>query len=60
MPRLAAFPKAWMDPLCKTGAMRLRQWIELALEQDGPAAARMLGYEVRDLVGEFLAANPHE
>jgi sugar phosphate isomerase/epimerase len=37
MPRLAAFPKAWMDPLCKTGAMRLRQWIELAatLDLDG-------------------------
>jgi sugar phosphate isomerase/epimerase len=30
MPRLAAFPKAWMDPLCKTGSMTLREWIELA------------------------------
>ena len=29
-PRLAAFPKAWMDDLCVTGAMTLRQWIELA------------------------------
>src|SRR5262245_25653883 len=37
MPRLAACPKAWMDPLCKTGAMSLLQWIELAatLEIDG-------------------------
>jgi sugar phosphate isomerase/epimerase len=37
MPRLAAFPKAWMDPLCKTGTMSLRGWIELAatLELDG-------------------------
>jgi len=37
MPRLATFPKAWMDPLCKTGTMSLRQWIELAatLEIDG-------------------------
>src|SRR5438874_4783397 len=37
MPQLAAFPKAWMDPLCKTGGMSLRQWIELAatLEIDG-------------------------
>jgi len=34
MPRLAAFPKAWMDPLCKTGAMRLRDWIELAATLD--------------------------
>jgi sugar phosphate isomerase/epimerase len=37
MPQLAAFPKAWMDPLCKTGTMSLRQWIELAatLQIDG-------------------------
>jgi len=34
MPRLAAFPKAWMDPLCKTGAMTLREWIELAATLD--------------------------
>ncbi len=36
-PRLAAFPKAWMDPLCKTGAMRLEEWIELSgkLEVEG-------------------------
>lgn len=30
MPRLAAFPKAWMDPLCKTGTMSLDEWIDLA------------------------------
>lgn len=30
MPQLAAFPKAWMDDLCVTGAMSVRQWIELA------------------------------
>lgn len=37
MPRLAAFPKAFMDDLCVTGAMSLRQWIELAstLDVDG-------------------------
>jgi sugar phosphate isomerase/epimerase len=37
MPRLAAFPKAFMDELCISGAMTLRQWIELAatLEVDG-------------------------
>jgi sugar phosphate isomerase/epimerase len=34
MPRLAAFPKAWMDPLCKTGAMSLREWIEWAATLD--------------------------
>ena len=30
MPSLAAFPKAYMQSLCKTGDMRLREWIELA------------------------------
>lgn len=37
MPKLAAFPKAYMDPLCKSGSMSLREWIELAaaLEIDG-------------------------
>ena len=30
MPHLAAFPKAFMDPLCVDGAMTIRQWIELA------------------------------
>jgi len=37
MPRLAAFPKAFMQALCKDGAMRLSEWIELAsaLDIDG-------------------------
>ena len=37
MPRLAAFPKAYMDPLCVTGTMTLREWIEIgaSLEIDG-------------------------
>lgn len=30
MPRLAVFPKAYMDDLVLTGRMTLRQWIELA------------------------------
>lgn len=30
MPRLAAFPKAFMKPLCKDGTMTLRQWVDLA------------------------------
>lgn len=30
MPRLAAFPKAFMHALCKDGSMRLSEWIELA------------------------------
>jgi len=35
--QLAAFPKAFLDPLCKTGEMTLRQWIEMAatLNVDG-------------------------
>ncbi len=37
MPKLAAFPKAFMTALCKTGEMSLAQWIDLAsdLEVDG-------------------------
>lgn len=37
MPQLAAFPKAYMTELCKTGTMRLSEWIDLAstLEVDG-------------------------
>jgi sugar phosphate isomerase/epimerase len=34
MPRLAAFPKAFMDELCVSGAMTIRQWIELAATLD--------------------------
>ena len=30
MPKLAAFPKAYMDQLCIDGSMTIRQWIELA------------------------------
>src|SRR5437899_451299 len=29
-PSLAAFPKAYMDALCVTGEMSLREWIEMA------------------------------
>ncbi|HEX4129131.1 MAG TPA: sugar phosphate isomerase/epimerase family protein [Pirellulales bacterium] len=34
MPRLAAFPKAYMDPLVVDGSMTLKQWIEMASELD--------------------------
>jgi sugar phosphate isomerase/epimerase len=30
MPSLAAFPKAYMQSLCKTGDMRVQDWIDLA------------------------------
>lgn len=37
MPKLAAFPKAFMTALCKDGTMKLSEWIELAsaLDIDG-------------------------
>ena len=34
MPKLAAFPKAYMDDLCVTGDMSLTDWIELASNLD--------------------------
>lgn len=30
MPKLAAFPKAFMKPLCKDGSMTLSKWVDLA------------------------------
>jgi len=37
MPKIAAFPKAFMHALCKDGSMKISEWIELAsgLEIDG-------------------------
>jgi sugar phosphate isomerase/epimerase len=32
MPRLAAFPKAFMQALCKDGTMQVSEWIELAAQ----------------------------
>lgn len=34
MPRLAAFPKAFMQELCKDGSMKVSEWIELASQLD--------------------------
>ncbi len=34
MPRLAAFPKAFMQALCKDGTMQLAEWIALGLQLD--------------------------
>lgn len=34
MPKLAAFPKAFMHQLCKDGTMKLSEWIELAVKLD--------------------------
>ncbi|MCA9038774.1 MAG: TIM barrel protein [Planctomycetaceae bacterium] len=37
MPRLAAFPKAYLDPLCIDGTMTVKEWIDMAatLDVDG-------------------------
>jgi sugar phosphate isomerase/epimerase len=37
MPQLAAFPKAWLDDLCLSDKMTIRQWVELgaSLDLDG-------------------------
>lgn len=34
MPKLAAFPKAFMDALCKDGTMKVSEWITLASKLD--------------------------
>lgn len=34
MPQLAAFPKAFMNALCKDGTMTVSEWIELAVRLD--------------------------
>lgn len=34
MPKLAAFPKAFMHALCKDGTMKVSEWIELAVALD--------------------------
>jgi sugar phosphate isomerase/epimerase len=34
MPKLAAFPKAFMQALCKDGTMKVSEWIEMAVKLD--------------------------
>lgn len=34
MPKLAVFPKAFMNALCKTGSMTVSEWVELACALD--------------------------
>jgi len=34
MPKLAAFPKAYMQALCKDGSMKVEEWIRLAAKLD--------------------------
>jgi sugar phosphate isomerase/epimerase len=73
-PRLAAFPKAFMRPLCKDGTMALSEWVDLAaplgldgleyysgfLELADPArwAAARRTVESRGLVIPMLCCSP--
>lgn len=34
MPKIAAFPKAFMNALCKDGSMKVKEWIDLAVKLD--------------------------
>lgn len=48
-PKLAAFPKAFMDPLCVTGEMSVRQWVDLAATLDIDGMEFYSGFlELRD------------
>ncbi len=49
MPKLAVFPKAFMQALCKDGSMHLAEWIELALKLDTEGLEWYAGFlEMRD------------
>ncbi len=49
MPKLAAFPKAYMDALCVDGTMTLREWIELGASLDIDGLEFYSGFlELRD------------
>lgn len=49
MPKLAVFPKAFMQALCKDGSMRLADWINLAVKLDIEGLEWYAGFiEMRD------------
>jgi len=49
MPRLAAFPKAFMQALCKDGSMKLSEWIQMASLLDIEGLEWYAGFlEMRD------------
>lgn len=49
MPKLAAFPKAFMQALCKDGTMQVSEWIELAAKLDIDGLEWYAGFlEMRD------------
>ena len=45
MPKLAAFPKAFLDEMCMEGSMTIRQWVEMAAT---------LGVDGLEFFGAFL------
>lgn len=48
-PKLAAFPKAFLDPLCVTGEMSIAQWVDLAATLDIDGLEFYSGFlELRD------------
>jgi len=50
MPKLAAFPKAFMQALCKDGSMKLSEWIELAVQLDIDGLEWYAGFlEMKDM-----------
>ena len=59
MPQLAAFPKAYLDDLCLTGKMTLREWFELAAITVSHFVFRDLWEtDSRNLVGVIVGPNP--
>jgi sugar phosphate isomerase/epimerase len=49
LPRLAAFPKAFMNALCKDGSMKISEWIKLAARLDIEGLEWYAGFlEMRD------------
>jgi len=44
MPKLAAFPKAFMQALCKDGTMKLSEWIDLGTKLDVDGLEWYAGY----------------
>lgn len=54
MPQLAAFPKAWMDPLCVDGSMTLTQWIDMTRQLDVDGLEFYAGFlDLKDGVGDY-------
>ena len=55
MPKLAAFPKAFMQALCKEGTMKLAEWIALAGQLDIDGLEWYAGFLEMDKESKNLA-----